>query len=86
MCVSQVEDELRNPRSRRLQFVLGTETGMITSIVRKIQGMLKSQSTCDLEVEIVFPVSPQSISTSQQETNGVVQPLRLPGAQYALTT
>ncbi len=63
-----------------VQFVLGTESGMITSIVRKVQGMLKESGRDDLEVEIVFPVSPESITTSSQTTatNGG-GPVLLPG-------
>jgi len=63
-----------------VQFVLGTESGMITSIVRKVQGMLKESGRNNLEVEIVFPVSPESITTSSQTTaaNGG-GPVLLPG-------
>ena len=32
----QVQDALSRPHGDRLQFVLGTEAGMITSIVRKV--------------------------------------------------
>ena len=40
--------------ANRLSFVLGTEAGMITSIVRKVQANLRSMSSPP-EVEIVFP-------------------------------
>ena len=49
-----------------LQVVLGTESGMITSIVRKVQHMLRDSGRKDVEVEIVFPVSSQAITTSGQ--------------------
>ena len=49
-----------------LQVVLGTESGMITSIVRKVQQMLRDSGRKDVEVEIVFPVSSQAITTSGQ--------------------
>ena len=39
---------------------------MITSIVRKVQQMLRDSSRKDVEVEIVFPVSSQAITTSGQ--------------------
>lgn len=62
-----------------LQFVLGTESGMITSIVRKVQAMLRDSGRTDLEVEIVFPVSPESITTTNQSTASSGGPVLLPG-------
>ncbi|GMH41948.1 hypothetical protein BSKO_09867 [Bryopsis sp. KO-2023] len=73
-----VADELENRRNQRLQFVLGTEAGMITSIVRKVQSMLREKGDKDLEVEIVFPVSPQSITTMDQTVSNGKQPVELP--------
>ncbi|KAL4457736.1 hypothetical protein ABPG75_012601 [Micractinium tetrahymenae] len=57
---------LEQPFPERLQFVLGTESGMITSIVRKVQGMLRQAGRSDVAVEIVFPVSPEAITTDRQ--------------------
>ncbi|PRW56007.1 quinolinate chloroplastic [Chlorella sorokiniana] len=57
---------LEAPYPDRLQFVLGTESGMITSIVRKVQGMLHAAGRSDVSVEIVFPVSPEAITTDKQ--------------------
>jgi len=49
-----------------LQFVLGTESGMITSIVaaiRKLFDSYESSKECaSIEVEIVLPVSPDAVS------------------------
>eukprot|EP00892_Ulva_mutabilis_P000972 jgi/Ulvmu1/10876/UM007_0052.1 len=60
----------------RLQFVLGTESGMITSIVRKVQAMLAAQeSGPDLEVEIVFPVASEAITAG----DSVAGSRKLPG-------
>lgn len=52
----------------RLQFVLGTEAGMITSIVRKVQALLHDAgaAAAGIEVEIVFPVTPDAVTTSEQ--------------------
>ncbi|EFN58534.1 hypothetical protein CHLNCDRAFT_19680, partial [Chlorella variabilis] len=58
---------LEQPFPNRLQFVLGTESGMITSIVRKVQGMLRAAGRDDVEVEVVFPVSPEAITTDRQQ-------------------
>ena len=53
---------------------------MITSIVRTVQGILRDSGRTDLQVEIVFPVSPESITTPKQTMimngNG---PVLLPG-------
>ncbi len=45
---------------------------MITSIVRKVQGLLREANRRDIEVEIVFPVSPEAITTEQQVCVGCV--------------
>lgn len=61
---ARVGEALERPHPDRLQFVLGTETGMITSIVLKVQELLKDAGGReDVEVEIVFPVSSDSITT-----------------------
>jgi quinolinate synthase len=43
----------------RLQFVLGTEAGMITSIVHAVRGLLRERPT--VTVEIVFPVAQDAV-------------------------
>ena len=48
-------------KNSRLKFVLGTEAGMVTSIVRGVQKIL--QEAPGVEVEIIFPVSAEAIST-----------------------
>ncbi len=55
--------------SSRISFVLGTEAGMITSIVRKVQEILR-ESAGEVEVEIIFPVASEAFA--QDETLGVV--------------
>lgn len=52
----------------KLQFVLGTETGMVTAIVRAVRAELERlPGLAELQVEIVFPVSPDAITTPEQE-------------------
>lgn len=63
----KVQAAVEQPFGQRLMFVLGTEAGMITSIVRKVQAMLHSSGRRDVEVEVVFPVNPRSITTPQQQ-------------------
>jgi len=75
----KVSAALEQPFGEKLQFVLGTEAGMITSIVRKVQGMLHSAGRKDVEVQIVFPVAPQAISTAKQSRGEGVPAVELPG-------
>lgn len=68
---ARVKEALSRPHPDRLQFILGTEAGMITSIVRKVQQLMKEAGDrLDVEVEIIFPVSPKAISTPQQTLQG----------------
>lgn len=66
---SVVEDELSHERSGKLQFILGTESGMITSIVRSVQKLLRDKGNSQLQVEIIFPVSTEAIVTQEQKTS-----------------
>lgn len=45
-----------------LRFVLGTESGMITSIVRRVQEQLAAIGRDDVRCEIVFPVASEAIT------------------------
>ncbi|URE22914.1 Quinolinate synthetase A protein [Musa troglodytarum] len=57
------EEALDRDIDDHLQFVLGTESGMLTSIVAAVRGLLGSrESRCKIKVEIVFPVSSDSVS------------------------
>jgi len=47
--------------TRRLKFILGTEAGMVTPIVRSVQGILDAHADGNVEAEIVFPVSSQAV-------------------------
>lgn len=64
-----------NPSTnRRLQFVLGTEAGMVTSIVKSVQDILKStnKSNTQIEAEIIFPVSSEAVMGVDDGDLGVV--------------
>lgn len=51
-----------------LRFVLGTESGMVTSIVAVIKSLLGSSAkSSKLKVEVVFPVSSDSMSKTSSE-------------------
>jgi len=55
------------PEGERLRFVLGTETGMVTSIVRAVQSRLRAaqdKGVSGVEAEIIFPVSSDAIAAT----------------------
>jgi quinolinate synthase len=54
----------------RLRFVLGTETGMVTSIVRRVRQQLLAAP--ELEVEIVFPVASEAIARTGDSELSIV--------------
>lgn len=52
-------------QARRLSFVLGTEAGMVTAIVRRIRGLLAEHPEAGVEVEIVFPVAAEAVAVTE---------------------
>lgn len=83
----KLQEAAQQPHGQRLRFVLGTEAGMITSIVRKVQSVLATPGRADVEVEVVFPVNPRAITTPQQqaETGGIGGQQQAAGALAGLT-
>ena len=68
----KVQEAIARGFADRLQFVLGTEAGMVTSIVRRVQQLLRSAGARarGIDVEIVFPVAQDAITTQQQHARG----------------
>ena len=68
----RVQESLDKNQNDHLQFVLGTESGMVTSIVaavRTLLGSAKSSSgSADVTVEIVFPVSSESLTKTSSNS------------------
>lgn len=56
----------------RLRFVLGTEAGMITSIVNSVRKRLKDRAGSGVEVEIIFPVAAESIAQAPESELKVI--------------
>jgi quinolinate synthase len=56
----------------RLRFILGTEAGMITAIVRKVQQLLRQQQGAGLEAEIIFPVASEAIAQTDDSELPIV--------------
>ncbi|GAB2213329.1 hypothetical protein Drorol1_Dr00021356 [Drosera rotundifolia] len=73
----RVQEALDRNVNDHLQFVLGTESGMITSIVAAVQTLLHSVEPStprpDIKVEIVFPVSSDSVTKT---SNGPSDPFK----------
>ena len=46
---------------KRLKFILGTEAGMVTSIVKSVQDILDANTCQNVEAEIIFPVSSEAV-------------------------
>jgi quinolinate synthase len=61
-------EAVKKQSTERLSFVLGTEAGMITAIVRGVQQTLRSEPGAKKpEVEIIFPVSADAVATEGEE-------------------
>ncbi|XP_077250543.1 quinolinate synthase isoform X1 [Tasmannia lanceolata] len=72
----RVQEALVRNLNDHLQFVLGTESGMVTSIVAAVREILgsgvSSSGRPKVNVEIVFPVSSDSLSrTSEHSSHGL---------------
>ena len=65
--------------ARRAQVVLGTESGMITAIVRKVQAMLRAAGRADVNVEVVFPVASEAVTVGGRGGGIGGKAPRLPG-------
>jgi quinolinate synthase len=66
----KVTEAAADGEPRRLSFVLGTEAGMITSIVRSVQATLRSHP--EVEAEIVFPVASEAIAQTPDQELAIV--------------
>ena len=69
----QQYSESESLKKERLQFVLGTEAGMVTSIVRNVQDIL-SRHKNNIEAEIIFPVASDAITQVHNDDDLVVVP------------
>jgi quinolinate synthase len=67
----QVEAAASEGEHGRLRFVLGTEAGMITAIVRKVQRIL-AETGGDIEAEIIFPVASEAITQTDDPQLAIV--------------
>ncbi len=68
----RVREAVAEGTGGRLRFVLGTEAGMVTPIVKQIRGLLAEAGRDDLEVEIIFPVASEAVAQAPESGLGVV--------------
>ena len=77
----KVRETVAGGERRHLKFVLGTEPGMVTSIVRRTRSLLsggEKGERSDVSVEIIFPVASDAVARSDDESLRIV-PGVLPG-------
>jgi quinolinate synthase len=67
-----VKERVAAGAAGRLRFVLGTEAGMITSIVGRVQATLREARARDVEAEIVFPVAAEAVAQTGETELAVV--------------
>jgi len=69
----KVHEAAINPAtsSDRLQFILGTEAGMVTAVVTAVQDILKKTGG-NVEAEIIFPVASEAVMGDAESELGVV--------------
>ncbi|XP_023520087.1 quinolinate synthase, chloroplastic [Cucurbita pepo subsp. pepo] len=77
----RVQEALDRNVNEHLQFVLGTESGMITSIVAAIRNLFNSAKSTSggakINVEIVFPVSSDSMTRTSSSSSPGQNPVVL---------
>ncbi|MEC9390535.1 MAG: quinolinate synthase NadA [Myxococcota bacterium] len=56
----------------RIQVVLGTEAGMITAIVERVERVLAAADCQDIDVEIIFPVAADAVAIDADLGLGIV--------------
>ena len=73
--LGKVDQAIARGEGNELRFVLGTEAGMITPIVRQVQDKLRdyaSEGGPEISVEIIFPVASDAIAQAPDSGLGVV--------------
>ena len=64
---------------QRLKFVLGTEAGMVTSIVKSVQDILDTTGNKSVEAEIIFPVSSDAVMAVDEQASDSTNLAIVPG-------
>lgn len=66
--ITRTKDAVAAGDAAKLQFVLGTEAGMVTPIVKSVQKELAGQDA--VEVEIIFPVASEAVHATGEDVEG----------------
>ncbi len=73
--LGKVDEAIVRGEPANMRFILGTEAGMITPIVRQVQAMLRdyaSEGGAAISVEIVFPVASEAIAQDTESGLGIM--------------
>lgn len=70
--VKEASDSGACHHGTRLRFILGTEAGMVTSIVQSVHDILDKASNPAIEVEIIFPVAQEAVMGTGEDDLAVV--------------
>jgi quinolinate synthase len=73
--LAKVDDAIARGEQGNLRFILGTEAGMITPIVRQVQAKLEdhaSEGGAELTAEVIFPVAPEAVAADPESGLGIV--------------
>jgi len=73
--LGKVDEAIARGESTQLRFILGTEAGMITPIVRQVQDKLRdyaSEGGPDISAEVIFPVASEAIAQEPESGLGIV--------------
>lgn len=73
--LAKVDEAIARGEQSNLRFILGTEAGMVTPIVRQVQAKLRdyaSEGGPEISAEIIFPVAGEAIAADAQSELGVV--------------
>lgn len=72
--LEKVDQAVEGKAGETIPVVLGTEAGMVTAIVRKVQEKLQDSGRDDIGVDIIFPVASEAVA--QDDELGII-----PGVQ-----
>ena len=73
--LGKVDEAIARGEGSTLRFILGTEAGMITPIVRQVQEKLRdyaSEGGREITAQIIFPVASEAVAQDAQSGLGVV--------------
>lgn len=73
--LAKVDEAIARGEPANLRFILGTEAGMITSIVRQVQEQLRdyaSEGGLEISAEVIFPVASDAIAQAPESELAVL--------------